>query len=60
MSDVCSQPWFFGDLTTKDAVNLLINQKKDTFMVRFGNSLDFPGYFVVSKVSKTGKILHIR
>ena len=58
--EICCQPWFFGDLSTKDAVNLLLKQKKDTFMVRFGNNPQFPGYFVVSKVSKSGKVIHIR
>lgn len=61
MARICCQPWFFGDITTQNAVKTLLNEERGSFLVRFCNHPNVTGYFfVVSKVTRTGKVIHIR
>ena len=45
------QKWFFGTITTDNATDLLLNQKLGTYLVRFCNSLEYSGYYVLSFVT---------
>eukprot|EP01091_Cochliopodium_minus_P005762 TRINITY_DN15661_c0_g1_i1.p1 TRINITY_DN15661_c0_g1~~TRINITY_DN15661_c0_g1_i1.p1 ORF type:complete len:309 (-),score=52.79 TRINITY_DN15661_c0_g1_i1:26-952(-) len=45
------QKWFFGTISTEHTTDLLMNQKLGTFLVRFCNSADLPGYYVLSFVT---------
>lgn len=60
MLELCSQKWFFGGISTEAAVKTLLNEPRGAFLVRFCNHPNLPGYFVISKVTRTGKVIHIR
>lgn len=44
-------PYFFGSIRTNDATSLLLTKPPGTFLVRYCNSVGFPGYFVLSVVT---------
>eukprot|EP01114_Cavostelium_apophysatum_P018121 TRINITY_DN5537_c0_g1_i2.p1 TRINITY_DN5537_c0_g1~~TRINITY_DN5537_c0_g1_i2.p1 ORF type:complete len:1350 (-),score=354.65 TRINITY_DN5537_c0_g1_i2:24-4073(-) len=50
------QPWFQGDLTGDESVELLTNQNPGNFVVRF--SAQQPGFYAASYVDNQGKIRH--
>lgn len=60
MVDLCSQKWFFGGISTEQAVATLLNEPRGAFLVRFCNHPNLSGYYVVSKVTRQGKVIHIR
>jgi hypothetical protein len=60
MTDLCSQKWFFGGISTETAVKTLLNEPRGAFLVRFCNHPNLPGYFVISKVTRANKVIHIR
>ncbi len=60
MTDLCSQKWFFGGISTEVAVKTLLNEPRGAFLVRFCNHPNLPGYYVISKVTRAGKVIHIR
>jgi hypothetical protein len=35
MTDLCSQKWFFGGISTETAVKTLLNEPRGAFLVRF-------------------------
>ena len=60
MTDICSQKYFFGGISTEQAVATLVNEPRGAFLVRFCNHPNLSGYFVLSKVTRQGKVIHIR
>jgi serine/threonine protein phosphatase PrpC len=50
VSDFLSQPWFFGDISTDEAIEMLSTRPIGTFMVRFSDSGRFS--YVLSFVTK--------
>ena len=60
MTDICSQKYFFGGISTEQAVSTLLTEPRGAFLVRFCNHPNLSGYFVLSKVTRQGKVIHIR
>ncbi len=52
------QPFFFGDISTAEASDLLTNQPSGVFLIRFSSSQ--PGSYTLSRVDHQYKIVHIR
>jgi len=52
LRNVMRQPWFHGDVETKDAEKLLSGRKKGCFLVRLSTSK--AGMFTISKVASKG------
>ena len=52
LRNIMRQPWFFGDMNSKDAGKALSGRKKGTFLVRLSSSK--PGQFTISKVATKG------
>lgn len=50
VSDFLSQPWFYGDISTEEATEMLASRPVGTFMVRFSDTGRFS--YVLSYVSK--------
>lgn len=58
-----SKSWFFGGIRTQDAASLLLTKPPGTFLVRFCNNPDYPGFFVLSVVTVSGSgtvVAHVR
>jgi len=55
---ICAQEWFFGDISTQDAVEELTGRPAGTFLVRFSESV--PGCYTLSQVKEGRRILHQR
>jgi hypothetical protein len=51
-----SRPWFFGDVTTEQAKQLLTGQPTGTFLIRY-SSKGSEGSLAASFVGKNGKVL---
>jgi len=55
---ICLEKWFFGDITTQASVDELSGRPGGTFLVRFSENI--AGFFTLSQVSETRKVLHQR
>ncbi len=58
-----AKPWFFGGIRTQDATSLLLTKPPGTYLVRFCNNSQFPGYYVLSTVTVSGTgtvVAHVR
>lgn len=58
-----SKPYFFGGIRTSDATSLLLTKPPGTFLVRFCNTVDLLGYYVLSVVTVSGTqqiVAHVR
>jgi len=61
MRQICSKQWFYGEITTNQAVDELTQFLGDTFLIRFSESM--PGWYTLSQVQRgdgVTKILHQR
>jgi len=52
-STLPNQPWFFGDVTSEEATQLLQGKETGTFLIRFSSH---PGCFAASFVSADGSV----
>ena len=58
-----AKPWFFGGIRTQDATSLLLTKPPGTYLVRFCNNAQFPGFYVLSTVTVSGTgtvVAHVR
>ena len=59
-----SQSWFFGMLPTPEATSLLLPSETGTYLVRFCNTPNLPGFYVLSVVTTNNQnnkvVAHIR
>lgn len=55
--DLCQEPYFHGEITTKEAVDKLVGLESGSFLVRFSQQ---PGFFAISLKEADGRITHYR
>ena len=59
-----AQPWFFGFLPTPEATSLLLPSETGTYLVRYCNTPNLPGFYVLSVVTTNNQekkvVAHIR
>lgn len=60
ISYMCKQKWFHGDIASAEANNRLRSHKAGVFLVRLSTNPSHPNAFVISKVSKNNKVVHVR
>merc|ERR1712137_1149231 len=58
MYGICKQPWFHGDISSKQAEQLLRGYKSGYFLVRLSSSVS--GCFTISRVTPNNTIHHHR
>lgn len=57
VTDLCRQPWFWGDTSSRDAYKALVPASSRSFMVRFSGQAP---WYTVSFKEKSGQVLHRR
>jgi len=57
---ICSNPWFHGNLDTKEAQRKLTGQPPGTFLVRFSTNTEYPGAYTITRVASNGSIGNVR
>jgi len=58
MLDICSKPWFHGDISLAETQRRLkVSNKEGTFLVRFSS---VPGAFTITRISEGGVVKNVR